>query len=378
MRRSASAPAGSCPPVPSKIKPIVATGVATRRAKKPSAAAIASARARAFAKVIEPHAPATRRAYANAWDRWLAHCEGAGIESTPITPPDLVTHLDELLARLAPSTVMQALGALCSLDRTMQLAVDADAMPGSLWRHPIVDRWRTATKRATAEAKQDQAPALERGDMLAIIRAISHGEAPPGRNPEAIRRAALRDRAVLLVGWLGCLRRGELAALDLDDVKISDRGIEITLWKSKGDQEGEGAIVAIHRQGAPELCAARAWEQWTAERRLAQVELADDGAPAELPPADVGPAFVRVHQAGEWGDRLSGHAIHYVIKRRAEAAGLAAKGHSLRAGFATEAALQGRQQSDIKAHGRWKSDQVVEGYVRRGEAWRGNPTDGLS
>ncbi len=363
----------------SKIKPIVSTGAAVkRRARPPSAAAIAKARVRAFAKVVEPYAPATRRAYTNAWDRWLAHCEGAGIDPTPITPPDLVTHLDELLARFAPSTVMQALGALCSLDRTMQLAVDADAMPGSLWRHPIVDRWRTATVRATADVKQAKAPALERGDMLAIIRAISHSEPPTGRTPEAVGRAALRDRALFLVGWLGCLRRSEIAALDLEDVKISERGIEITIWKSKGDQEGEGAIVAIHRQGAAELCAARAWEHWTAERRLAQVELRADGDREELPPADVGPAFVRVLQGGEWGDRLSGHAVHDVIKRRAEAAGLAAKGHSLRAGFATEAALQGRQQSDIKAHGRWKSDQVVEGYVRRGESWRGNPTDGLS
>lgn len=362
----------------SKIKPIARTGaVAKRRAKKPSAAAIARARARAFAKVVEPHAPATRRAYSNAWDRWLAHCEGAGIEATPITPSDLVTHLDELLERFAPSTVMQALGALCSLDRTMQLGIDPDAMPGSLWRHPIVDRWRAATKRATAEAKQAKAPALERGDMLAIIRAITP-EPPPGRNPEATRRAALRDRALFLVGWLGCLRRSELAALDLEDVNASERGIEVTLWKSKGDQEGAGAVVAIHRQGAPELCAARAWERWTAERRRAQVELTDAGDPAALPEADVGPAFVRVLQDGQWGDRLSGAAIHEVIKRRAEVAGIAAKGHSLRSGFATEAALQGRQQSDIKAHGRWKSDQVVEGYVRRGEAWRGNPTDGLS
>lgn len=363
------------------LKPIAKVPL-KRRAKKPSPAAIAKARARAFAKVVEPHAPATRRAYANAWDRWLAHCEGDGIAPTPIVPADLVTHLDELLARLAPSTVMQALGALCSLDRTMQLDADADAMPGSLWRHPIVDRWRKATKRATADAKQAKAPALERGDILAIIRSInaerSDPDAPAGRSAEAKRRAAIRDRAVFLVGWLGCLRRGELAALDLSDVAVSERGIEVTLWRSKGDQEGEGAVVAIHRQGAPELCAARAWEQWAAERRLAQVELTDSGDQAELPPADEGPAFVRVLQGGEWGDRLSGHAIHELIKRRAEVAGLAAKGHSLRSGFATEAALQGRQQSAIKAHGRWKSDQVVEGYVRRGEAWRGNPTDGLS
>ena len=364
------------------LRPLASTALKSRksrRAKKPTAAAIAAARARAFAKVVEPHAPATRRAYANAWDRWLAHCEGASIGPTPITPADLVTHLDELLSRLAPSTVMQALGALCSLDRTMQLEADADTVPGSLWKHPIVQRWRKRTVRETADVKQDKAPALERSHMLTILRAVKGDDDKRGRASEAVRRAAVRDRAVLLVGWLGCMRRSELAALDLEDVAISERGIEVTIRRSKGDQEGEGAVVAIHRQRAPALCAALAWEQWAAERRRAQVEIdTRTGATAELAPADQGPAFVRIHEAGEWGARLSGGAISAIVTRRAAAAGLAAVGHSLRSGFATEAALQGRQQSEIKAHGRWKSDDVLAGYVRRGESWRGNPTDGLS
>lgn len=360
------------------IKPIAKVKIKKRRRAAPSPEAIEKARARAFDKVVQPHAKATQVAYANAWERWLAHCEGANIPPTPITPADLVTHLDELLVRFAPSTVMQALGALCSLDRTIQLEADPDAMPGSLWKHPIVDRWRKRTKRETAEAKQAKAPALERADMLAIVRAIAGDETVRGRSDLAVHRAAVRDRALLLVGWLGCLRRSELAALDFEDVAESDRGIQVTIWKSKTDQEGTGAIVAIHKQKAPELCAARAWAQWAAERRRAQVELLDSGDPAQLPPGDEGPAFVRILQGGEWGDRLSGHGVNGIVQRRAAAAGLAAKAHSLRAGFATEASLQGRQQRDIKTHGRWKSDAVVEGYVRPGEAWRGNPTEDLS
>lgn len=360
------------------IKPLAKVKLKKKLAKRPSAAAIERARVRAFAKVVEPHAKATRLAYANAWERWTAHCEAAGIPPTPIAPADVVTHLDELLERLAPSTVMQALGALCSLDRTIQLEADPDGMPGSLWKHPIVSRWRQATQRATSEKRKKKAPALERADMLAILRGIASDEATNGRSSEAVRRGALRDRAVLLVGWLGCMRRSELAALDVGDVTASERGIEVHIRRSKGDQDGAGAVVAIHRQRAPELCAARAWERWATERRRAQVELSDEGDPLELPDPDAQPAFVRVVQDGSWGDRLSGHAIHLMIKRRAAAVGLEAKGHSLRSGFATEAALQGRQQRDIKAHGRWKSDGVVEGYVRRGESWNGNPTEGLS
>ena len=46
----------------------------------------------------------------------------------------------------------------------------------------------------------------------------------------------LRDRAVLLVGFTGALRRSELAAIRFQQLEKTDRGIRLTLPQTKGEQ----------------------------------------------------------------------------------------------------------------------------------------------
>jgi len=51
--------------------------------------------------------------------------------------------------------------------------------------------------------------------------------------------AASRDRALLLVGFAGVLRRSELAALRVEDLHAHKRGITLELPTSKTDQEAK-------------------------------------------------------------------------------------------------------------------------------------------
>jgi integrase len=55
----------------------------------------------------------------------------------------------------------------------------------------------------------------------------------------------LRDRALLLIGFAGALRRSELVALDTADVARHPKGIVLTLRRSKTDQAGMGKAKAI-------------------------------------------------------------------------------------------------------------------------------------
>ena len=55
----------------------------------------------------------------------------------------------------------------------------------------------------------------------------------------------LRDRALLLLGFAGAFRRSELVALDVADLQFCDGGLRVTIRKSKTDQEGQGATIAI-------------------------------------------------------------------------------------------------------------------------------------
>ena len=51
---------------------------------------------------------------------------------------------------------------------------------------------------------------------------------------------AARDRAMILLGLYGAFRRSELVSLRWDQVSFENKGIIVTLGRSKTDQEGEG------------------------------------------------------------------------------------------------------------------------------------------
>ena len=54
----------------------------------------------------------------------------------------------------------------------------------------------------------------------------------------------LRNRAILLLGFAGALRRSELVALNVADIEPADGGLRVNIRRSKTDQEGEGTIIA--------------------------------------------------------------------------------------------------------------------------------------
>ena len=68
----------------------------------------------------------------------------------------------------------------------------------------------------------------------------------------------LRDRALL--GFAGAFRRSELVALDVAGLQFCDGGLRVVIRKSKTDQEGQGATIAIARGSiACPVEAVRAW-----------------------------------------------------------------------------------------------------------------------
>ena len=72
-----------------------------------------------------------------------------------------------------------------------------------------------------------------------------------------------RDRALLSLGFTAC-RRSELAALDLEDVEETDKGLTVLLRRSKTDQAGEGREVAVLYGAHPDSCPVRSLRAWIA------------------------------------------------------------------------------------------------------------------
>ncbi len=162
--------------------------------------------------------------------------------------------------------------------------------------------------------------------------------------------AAVRDRALLALGMALAARRSELVGLDVADLDWGEQGLRVTIRRSKTDQDGVGAVVAVPegRHLTP-LAHLRAW---LAVSRIT-----------------TGPVFRPLWKGGKRvrDARLSDHAVARILQARALAAGLNRAryaGHSLRAGFVTSAARAGADVWKIQQVSRHKSMQVLSGYVR--------------
>src|SRR4051812_9582028 len=167
--------------------------------------------------------------------------------------------------------------------------------------------------------------------------------------------ADLRDRALLLLGYAGALRRAELVAVEREHVSFTPEGVRLQIPRSKTDTTGQGAELGIPRGAKPETCPVRALEAWL-----------------EASGCRFGPVFRKVNR---WGDvepaALHPDAVRQILRRRAAQAGLTVSGlerlspHGLRAGFITEAYRQGARDEEIMDHTRHRDLRTMRGYVRR-------------
>ena len=167
----------------------------------------------------------------------------------------------------------------------------------------------------------------------------------------------LRDRALLLVGFAGAFRRSELTAVDCSWIERREQGIVITLPRCKTDQEGRGRDVAIVRIGGP-TCPVAALDGWLATSGIAD-----------------GPLFRPVSKSGRViKGRLSASAVAIIVKQRAAQIGLDPErysGHSLRAGFATSAAVAGLPIWKIRGQTGHDSDAILRRYIREVDMFKG-------
>lgn len=93
-------------------------------------------------------------------------------------------------------------------------------------------------------------------DVIAMVEALPTVELSDGSRH--LTTAAERDRALLLVGFAGALRRSEIAALEVRDLAFGADGMRLRLRRSKSDQEGAGATLRLHFGERPLSCPVQA------------------------------------------------------------------------------------------------------------------------
>jgi integrase len=277
-------------------------------------------------------APATRRAYRADLD----HFESWG-GTIPATDEQVAAYLADQAAFLRVSTLTRRLTAI-------SVAHEAKGLP-----NPASSVMVRATIRGIRRAHgtaQRQAKPLLREDLFVVLGAM--GE----------RLKDLRDRALLLFGFAGGLRRSELVAVNCIDIERVREGIILTIRRSKTDQNGIGRRIGVPF-GRTIHCPVRALESWLSVARIEE-----------------GPVFRPMDRHGRISDgRLSGEAVCLIVRERLAAAGFdrtGYSGHSLRAGFATSATCAGVSTFKIRQQTGHASDAMLSRYVRDGELFLGN------
>ena len=283
-------------------------------------------------------AASTERAYAHDSADFSTFCRRRGLEALPAAPQTLALYLKSLETKksqspagirndtpgLSVSTLRRRLAAIASKHATKKLETPTD--------HPLVRKLvrRYSRSRGTAEKKKKDALTIER--LPAILMAM------PDDLP------ALRDQALMLLGYAGVFRRSELIALDVDDLRFTSEGLFVWIAAAKNDPRKKGRELYVPRLSRTEQCAVRALESW--------LEIVGDTA------AVFRTFGLRGHLTT---NRLDPGDVARILRRRCLAAGVKGDfaGYSLRRGFITNAAKKKVPVESIKRVTWQRSNAVV-------------------
>jgi site-specific recombinase XerD len=308
----------------------------------------------------------TRRAYRSAWRQYEAWCHSLGREPLAADPDTIAMYVVRCADQgsagrggLAVSSIRVHLAAIRTAHLLAGRALDL--------RHPRLAMVVEGITRSKGVRPRRQAAPAVPGVLRLMLAARPAPDTPLGA----------RDRAMLLVGFGAALRRSELVALTLGDIKtVPGRGLRLLVRRSKTDQQGQGQEVAIWANpDQPGFCPAAALARWMEHRRNAP-DL--DWAASARSRAERS-LFCAVTRAGRvTGAALSDKAVARLVKQAARDAGLDPErysGHSLRAGLATAAGDEGAGLAELMRQTRHKSTEVALGYLRPADLWRNNVTE---
>jgi site-specific recombinase XerD len=319
-----------------------------------NALAIISPQAALPAELLEPlrlaadfaqnaKAPATRAAYSSDFRIFEGWCLRRGLSPLPASAAAVAAFLaDEAAAGKRASTLGRRLAAIRHFHR-----IQGHDTPTADEKVKAV----LSGIRRTIGA----APVRKRAATADIVIAMA---------PTATTLRALRDRAIILLGFAGAFRRSELVALNVDDLEETPEGMLVTIRRSKTDQECVGRRVAIPRGEI--ACPVAALQAW----------LATAGIPE-------GAVFRRIFNRRNQrvaDRRLAPRNVAAIVKAGAAKLGFdpaSFGGHSLRAGFVTSAVKRGANLikiTDVTGH---KSLEMLKTYSRDAEAFVGHAGAGL-
>jgi site-specific recombinase XerD len=303
--------------------------------------------------VAAARAANTVRGYRSDWAEFTNWCTKTNTQPLPAEPAAITGYLTTLVERGAKvGTMSRRLSAIKFAHAVHDLADPTTAAR-------VLAVWE-GIRRTHTTPPQQAAPLMPPllFDVLDAC-ATTRTWTTPARTPEP-DLAGLRDRALLLLGFVTALRRSELAALDIDHVAEHARGLVLSIARSKTNPVGDHAELVVVPHGAhPCRSPVTALHTW-----LAAAKITD------------GPVFRPVSKGNRaLPRRLHPESINTLIQNAIARTGTNPAGysaHSLRAGFVTHAHLRGASDRAIAHQTRHRSLATIGTYIRIHHAWDDN------
>lgn len=283
-------------------------------------------------------------AYESDWNDFCDWCRYHHQTSYPAKPETIVNYINDLADYAKASTIRRRISAI---SENYNASGDHVENPCRAWivKEALIGLTRlkgTVQKGKTPIYWEEIEEMIHRMDLSSL--------------------QALRDRAVLLLGFMGAFRRSELAGLDVEDIRKYPQGIVVTIRHSKTDQTSAGQQIGIPYLSHSSMDCIHALQEWLTAAGITS-----------------GPLFRSFLKNGKVSSRrLSDKSINLIVKKYASSIGLNPEmygAHSLRHGFATYAALQGVEERLIMKQTRHRSVEMVRRYINEADLFTNNPID---
>lgn len=287
----------------------------------------------------------TINSYESDWKDFCDWCDYHKEKSFPATSATVVNYINDLADFAKVTTIRRRISAISENYNAAALSDSSIQNPCKEW---IVREALIGLTRQKGLMQRGKTPIfweeLERMVSLMDMKKLS----------------CVRDKAVLLLGFMGAFRRSELSGLDVENLAFFPQGMIVTITHSKTDQASEGQQIGIPYLDDTNMCAITAVRNWLTQAHIKE-----------------GPLFRSVLKSGEPSrNRLSDKSVNLIIKKYTKAIGLDPDlygAHSLRHGFATSAALAGVEERVIMKQTRHRSVEMVRHYINEADLFVNNP-----
>ena len=273
----------------------------------------------------------SRRTYRYGWEyfqNWcLQHEHNIDKESPSLLVGYFLADIEEKRS-LSPRSVTTYLAAIrCYLLEKRGYVLD----------HPSIRRAMKGLRNSMRDVRKVKKSAILVEDLQKMLEPLNLSD----------KTVDIRDKAILLVGFKGALRRSELSRIEVEHIRFDNEGMTILLPHSKTDQEGSGQYVQIP-YSRPDSCAVLALRAWLERGGIKS-----------------GPVFRAINKHGSIQSKaMTDKSVALIIKKLSKGhfdLGSVA-GHSLRRGFVTSTLEAGADSLLVMRQTRHKSVNMLLEY----------------